>query len=556
MGNLERYGIFGRWIFWMTLVYLVCELAFSASLLDLCSREASMDEIDALERIGRLLTGIAVALLFIGVFIDKDRGDVGLFVYRIPIRVDTKIALVLFYVATCTFINYQVQDWYVDSRTKANYGSASDRKNAFLLSLAGRSLANGTLRISSIHQPEVLAHTPSMKAFVALFPALAFNYPDVQKEIDKLLHEAIELNVKKPCPEGYDIKTCLGSPEQFNNNVWPQIVHSMEEGYAKYVSAYNDTVSRTSKKSLDASAEQAWQQYLSLLRSNKVRNPKRVPAKYYPKVRKEVRNMGVPVPDTWKPSDRNTFESIVRRKTFNDTWAEFGKQAGTSTPTKLMSIQQFVLTPKMQSQLHEKMGLEHLDLNIRIPLVTKFADVERQVYQPIAARIIDRKQKEVDSNPDSFMGMTDLGKKADTAVRTLVVVPLALLMSLLGGAGHTIKLLTITGRHYVPGKGRKPLFIALSSALVIVGCAIKFLYGLPNPLVDTTAFQALSHYTQSNDGYWYELGLEFIVRLQEFAYPFNATLHEKLPQVLCTLVAAGLMLISKNKTPRSNLSTA
>lgn len=550
MGHLNgRFGIFGKWIFWMTLLYLVCELAFSASLLDLCSRDASMSDINALERLGRTLTGVAISLFFIGVFIDKDE-DITILKWRVTMSPATKIFLAVVYVAVCSFINNKIQDWVVDSKISTTYVTPTERKNAFLLTLAGRSLANGTLHITSIHQPEVLSHTPSMKAFVAIFPALAFNYPDVQREINLLLRDAIELNVKKPCEGGYDVRKCLGSAEQFNNNTWPQVVHTMESEYSKYVNAYNTAVRKTSRDNLAFAAADAWDEYERILKSNyHISSPRWISRKSYEAARSLVRKKGIPVPDNWKPSDEATFRTAAKKGIYKKVWADFGKQVGVSNPTKLLSLEQFVLLDNVQEQLRERIGFE--DPTLIIPLVTKFDDVRRKVYEPIAQRIITRKKREADANPDSFMGMTNLSQRADTAVKTLVVVPLALLMSLLGGFGHAVKLLTITGKHFIPGTGHKPMVIALGLASLIVVSAVCVMYFLPNPLIDTNAYQQLATHTSGRGGAWYEVGLEFIVRLQEFVYPVNAKLLEYRTVLVAAICLIGfpLVIAAKRQQP-------
>ncbi len=167
-----------------------CELAFSADLPALCSREATIEEIDALEDIGRLLTGTAISLLFIGLFIDKQ-----------SIHPLLRAVYSLMLIAGFTWLNHQAQDAFIDHRIASEFHSAEARKGAFLLTMAGRSLSNGTLNIRSIHTPDVLEHKPSLMAFVAIFPSLAFNYPNVQSEMNSLLKKAIANNVMKPCED-------------------------------------------------------------------------------------------------------------------------------------------------------------------------------------------------------------------------------------------------------------------------------------------------------------------------------------------------------------------
>lgn len=279
-------------LFWMTVIYLVCELAFSADLLALCSREATIEEIDALEDIGRLLTGTAISLLFIGLFIDKQ-----------SIHPLLRAVYSLMLIAGFTWLNHQAQDAFIDHRIASEFHSAEARKGAFLLTMAGRSLSNGTLNIRSIHTPDVLEHKPSLMAFVAIFPSLAFNYPNVQSEMNSLLKKAIAINVMKPCEDMKHRDGCMGSPAQFNNEIWPEVIKEVERRYADYTNGFNETVKRTSPSSLQSTADNAWVRYVKKLRGKGV-TPDRVPPRRFGMVRIEVRKMGVPVPDDWHPADR------------------------------------------------------------------------------------------------------------------------------------------------------------------------------------------------------------------------------------------------------------
>ncbi|MBL0588230.1 hypothetical protein [Aeromonas caviae] len=510
-------ALLGTKLFWLTLLYLLCELAFSASLLELCSREATLDEINQLENVGRLLTGVAISLLFIGMFIDKQH-------IRPSRRILWSFGLVLLF----TGLNHKAQDAFIDHRIQTQFATAEARKGAFLLTLAGRSLSNGTLNLRSIHTPEVLEHKSSVMAFVAIFPALAFNYPNVQDEMTLLLKKAITISVTKPCDALDDRTKCLGSPAQFNNDTWPQIVRGVEERYMEYTRAYNKAVVRTSPEALKQAATDAWDDYLFQLKRagftnlfTKHARPYQVPSSKFAQVRQKVREAGVPVPNNWRPTDRKTFEAVVRQKAYRDTWKALGDSMGISNPSRYVTIESFMLLKPVQAAVREQLGVDGIR---RIPLVTEFADIERQVYRPIANSIIARLQAQVDSSTARFVGPGPLAEKADSAVKTLVVVPLALLLSLLGGFGHMMKLTTLIFRSLLDEQSKARTLKAMTAAIALVSTGVSALYYAANPLVEAKAYQTFSAATTLNSGRAFSLGLEFIIRLQEFVYPVNAVL--------------------------------
>lgn len=519
MGTMKRRleALLGTKLFWLTLLYLLCELAFSASLLELCSREATLDEITQLENVGRLLTGVAISLLFIGIFIDKQH-----------IRPSHRILWSIGMVALFTGLNHKAQDAFIEHRIESEFATAEARKGAFLLTLAGRSLSNGTLNLRSIHTPEVLEHKSSLMAFVAIFPSLAFNYPNVQGELTQLLKKAISISVTKPCDDLDDRTTCLGSPAQFNNDTWPQVVRGVEQRYMDYTRAYNRAVVRTGPEALKQAAADAWNDYLYQLSRAGFNNlftknarPYQVPSSKFAQVRQKVRKAGVPVPNNWRPTDRKTFEAVVRQKTYRDTWKVLGDSMGISNPSRYMSIKSFMLLKPVQTAVREQLGIDGAR---PIPLVTEFADIERQVYRPIASGIIARLQAQVDSSTARFVGQGPLADKADSAVKTLVVVPLALLLSLLGGFGHMMKLTTLIFRSLLNEQSKARTLKAMTAAIALVSTGVLALYHAANPLVEAKAYQTFSAATALNSGNTFALGLEFIIRLQEFVYPVNAAL--------------------------------
>ncbi|WP_291750922.1 hypothetical protein [Candidatus Sulfuricurvum sp. RIFRC-1] len=59
---MSKFPSFKNPLLWITLLYLIFELSFSARLLDVAGGVSSQNDIDGIETYGRMLSGIAAGL--------------------------------------------------------------------------------------------------------------------------------------------------------------------------------------------------------------------------------------------------------------------------------------------------------------------------------------------------------------------------------------------------------------------------------------------------------------------------------------------------------------
>ena len=156
----------------LTLIYLICELAFNSRLLDLVGSLSTPDDIHSMERYGRALTAIAAALLVLQLVLAgnarlKKRG----------------IAFPPLYVASMVFslclltgvVTWQTVERVIEHQVAQSTGEF--RQKSLLAQLYQQSLIDGHQTLEGIPQDEDGGQrqtwtSPSGKAFLAMLPLL------------------------------------------------------------------------------------------------------------------------------------------------------------------------------------------------------------------------------------------------------------------------------------------------------------------------------------------------------------------------------------------------
>ncbi len=156
----------------LTLIYLICELAFNSRLLDMVGSLSTPDDIHSMERYGRALTAIAAALLVLQLVLAgnarlKKRG----------------IAFPPLYVASMVFslclltgvVTWQTVERVIEHQVAQSTGEF--RQKSLLAQLYQQSLIDGHQTLEGIPQDEDGGQqqtwtSPSGKAFLAMLPLL------------------------------------------------------------------------------------------------------------------------------------------------------------------------------------------------------------------------------------------------------------------------------------------------------------------------------------------------------------------------------------------------
>lgn len=542
---------------WLTLAYLAFELSFSARLLDAAATAAGIGDIQALEQVGRTLSGIALGLVAAGALLRSERpagmgrawvmgatalmvlglavdlrvgserpalaaaglacGAIAMVVVKRRGRWDADVgALVLaLHLVAGVAAMYAFQAHLVDALV-GRLGPEDRRAAAVLAEAAGR-LSACQVRVDEIFLCDG-ASTPSGKAFTAIFPLLAIGLPDLDRRVMPALERLGARKFTTECNPGEE--RCIGTPEYFLNEVWLPLVVAVQGGaWADY---QKQAVAGWARQ------ERAWDDYAKKL-SRRGFEPGTVPPAHWDRVRRELRKEGIQVADDWRPFDRQGFQAAVdaqAERKLRQAHKEKGLGSG-STPIQDFKV--FFAQPGIQREIRRVLNVPEGKMAFR-PVVDPAA-VEAEIHGPLVREAVREYARVMGSAPEDFAEGGRHGEIGTQAAHRVVVPPVALLFSLLGGGGHLLKLLVLlTGAVTSNGAAR-----ALVS-MAIVGALAFWPMARPNAVVGTQAYAnldaAAAGFVAGRVG---EAGgraaaglLEWTVRAQDVFYPVNEAIRTRL----------------------------
>jgi hypothetical protein len=300
--SMSKKSLWGITI--VTVIYLIVELAFQSRLLDVAGTSVSIEEVEGLEKFGRLISGTALYLLVVGVvllpMLKKHRFK----------HVASKV--LMFGLAGFIIIGgvYHGEKKLVDHLVDSSSGI--DRAVAVKAMIIQNSLLNDTIKLDGIELGPEILKSPEGKSFAAVLPFLGSTILD-----GKLKKEDVRTIIEN------EIKNEIGD----GNNFLKTHVHSrlkqLDNAYQKkYVPATNEYRKATAHNVVAAKAEQAWRKYLDKLSNEKI-TPENIPEHKWPEVRNQVRKSGIMVSNSWKPWDKQGFLNALNLKYQKDASKKF-----------------------------------------------------------------------------------------------------------------------------------------------------------------------------------------------------------------------------------------
>ena len=400
----------------LTAVYLTFELAFNARLLDVVGGGASTQDVHNIEISGRLLSGIAVALVVLQVLLTWRARRVRQGRKAAPGML--AIGLLCSLTVGGVYLGLQqMVDHIVASR------STEFRRQALNITLIQKAIVDGRVQLAGMEQTDGLYARPEGKAFLALFPAMAASVQELDRKIE---HAKLTLI-------GEHVGNQAGGIQGYYNSYQQAM-----EGVAKQWRDYN----KLGSANIDVDAEvakqhrKAWNDYLNDL-GKRGWTPSTVPGAYEGRVRQSVRKR-VPVASNWDLRDEASFRDAVDRKVrsrFNGKVPEV-KVRGQRIPPGL-SQAAFTAHPAVQAELRDKLKLP---AGTNVPMGTDADGFRRNLYDPMR---MSKARTEAAKYTAPLHTFADGGSNAEQgldATRAALVPPIALLCSLLGAIGHLGKL--------------------------------------------------------------------------------------------------------------------
>lgn len=399
----------------LSVVYLTFELAFNARLLDVVGGGASTDEVHSIEVYGRSLSGIAVALMVLGLLWKKratsPRRSPGWFT----------ILILCSLCAGAVYAALQLTVEYIASQRSAEF-----RRTSLSIVLLQDALVDGKVQLEGLSDDPGLFATPQGKAFLALFPAMAVSVDRLDEKIRAAKLEVIQRKIRQS----------LGGVQGFHDH-YQDGVDEIRRKFASY--------RRLPTEAVDVDAEvlkqqdKAWGEYLRDL-GQRGWTPSTLPRAYERRVVAQVRRK-VPVPVSWAPSDEAGFRAAVEsqtRKRLSKVQGADGVTVGGRRVPPGLSWDAFFAHEGVQVELRRK--LEVPSGRRLLPVYESAVVFEQAVMRPVVAQRAARELRRYEAPAESFgPGGSNEADGLDAA-RAVIVPPFALFFSLLGATLHLGKI--------------------------------------------------------------------------------------------------------------------
>jgi len=478
-------------------VYLMFELAFNSRLLDVAGGLTKPEQVTSIEQCGRIISGIALALGVCGMVVMPRRYKMG----WPPGKYLTTLALVS---AVCITFMYNFEKQLIDKLTDRSDGQS--RRIAAHLQLLSHALLTQNLKLEGIDLSGCTLATPEGKTFIALFPVLAFSTNNLNEKAEAAIHTIIEDTVRAQ----------IGGREHFYNETFHKSAEAILDAYkTSYVTGVNSMF-----KSLDdipKTQENSWDEYVTDLRKHGY-TPEKVPRMGWGRVRQDVRKQGVPVPDSWAPTDKATFTAVIRTKVEHEARRRYEdsihKQFGPNAelPDNL-TFEQFAMAAPVQRKWHAELKV---DPAVPLSPTMSIDTYSRLVYQPMFDKAVREAVAKYTADAASFgPGGAHEALGAD-AMRALLVPPIALGFSLMGALVHLFKFSLFTAKWVSPW--HKTNFRMIGS-VVVIGALCAFL--APNPITRSEIYGYFHEQTKAKLSWVPSMALKWVIQAQPFAYPVN-----------------------------------
>jgi ribosomal protein S19E (S16A) len=486
----------------VTGVYLIAELSFNATLLDVTGTLASSETIEKAEFFGRLLSSIAVVLALLGFLVKEAIG-----------RSWAKWNLILIVLMLCIPLGLGVffgEKALVDHLVYKS--TAKVRQNAAILIVLRQGLLESSIRVSGIDLTADKLKTPEGKTFSALLPFLGFNASNLRDKVrpalGKLCIEACEKNL--PSAERLFDETYLAGIGKIKSAYNDRYV----QGSNAYLKAVNDIPSLQKKY---------WDKYLKQLKRKGYR-PTNVPRSYYTRIAQMVRNEGIPVSKGWHPYQKNTFYSVVAGKIKSNASKSFHAAIERSLEknAKLepgLQWTEFYKSKAIQSKFKKELS-PIFDNWITVPEDLSKKEFLAQVYRPL---INGQAASLLGSLVGDGSSFSDGGKNellGRNSYRVSVVPPLALFFSLIGAIVHIAKFINFLLTPLVQIGCIRGVFVFLT-----ITFSVWFPTTQKNIITSSNTYEGLIRYSGENIRI-VPILTTWVIKSQVYIYPVNSKIRD------------------------------
>lgn len=479
-----------------TAAYLVVELSFNARLLDTAGGLVVPEQVQAIEHWGRLISGVAVLLIVWGSWIlpQAEKRKLG--------RSKTALA-----VAGAAFVVlpsvYLLERAIVDARAEA--ADAEQRRRAVVILALKHALQTGALGVHGLNVTPEMLSSPEGKSFVALFPSLLMDVEGIDAHMAPTVRDLVRAKLEEK----------VGDARRFYMGEYTTYSRQMKDGFTKYYNGDEEYLRQINQA--PEAARKHWQNYVNEL-GRRGYTADTVPFFGYDEVRQGLRSQGLPVPDSWVPSDQRGFLRMVIEEVRRRADAEYERQMQSSALGAVLPHNlhwpQFVEHPAVQEAARRQAPFRYLGT---LPVELKFDEFQRMFYEPLVASYLDQIERAF----ATWLGRTAAGQPNSPlgvdAMLAILVPPMALGISLVGALFHSFKLANYLLCYVSRRTWINATALGLSALAIVL-----WVFWQPNQITQSPAFQDMKT-ALGGQVPLRQAVATWVIQAQSFAYPVHET---------------------------------
>jgi hypothetical protein len=501
-----------------SLVYLAYEFTFHAHLVDLLGTNPSRQDIEYAEQVGRLLTGIALALLLVPLAINwfSRQWFAQSFV---AVGVLAAVITILLSWGSIAFSRASIEavvERLTESRTPEERRQAV--LSLFIAShLHSRREGDVTLTLNGKDAPAYLKKTVPGRLVLAALPFLLSNVGDLEERTKQQMRAILADDLEKE----------LGKPETLYNEVFVQGVRSLTRAFETYHEATQ--AYRSQMLSAEKDAYRDWEEYTDELRRNRI---SATSASRSPPIRRTIaetlRRRDPSLPPNWVPDSAEDFRVLrVERlqKAYEGALQKLGLSDRAQVPPP-QTFESFIQHPYVRKQWCD--GLPRLEAKLRERLCqfgpregsseALFPLFKMELLAPLVDEKLDELVARYDSPAAAYAKGGKFEKDGYNAAKTAIVIPVALVFSLLGGLAHV-------GKCMILGASFLSLWlIRLLAPGVLVIATFVAVVAQPAPMADDSFVAAMRQAIQVKYGHHAVVLADSSMKLERAVYPVGKAL--------------------------------
>lgn len=501
----------------LSLPYLLTELAFTSRLIDFLGDRPTNDQITEIEHIGRTLTGVALALWLLPLFLRRiTPGPRWLPVWSV-------LALLLCggVIVVCAYASRHFIERVVVALTDRT--DAAQRRRALLSQVAIRHMKGEQplLLMNNQRLPDELRKTLEGKVVLAGLPFLLANITDIEGQLTEVLERVLS----------GDIRERMGSEEKLYNDTF---VRLMQEGMAPLYEGYVRINNERAKAlhGVTARADAEWENYVGELRR---RGLSAYTVAITPRLRQraseELRGRVLEAPAGWVPEKPSDFDPLMNdeiEKKYRDAMTKLGLSPSLASN---LSFPEFLEQRDIRTLWSDKTRAAISDRELADTVATFgpragrsediFPAFTRDVYGNILNRSLAQESARLRASIAEYAGQSELAADAYQAMKVVVVIPLAIFLSIAGALGHLGKVTWLGAT-----AAGLPRLAAAFLVLSIIAVPVTLAFRLAPPVGERPEIRRMLVELSSKlpPGNVSQALLKATINLQAYAYPVGSAL--------------------------------